>query len=245
MRFRHAARTTPSRVAVSVAFGAAACLASALVAPAPAGAQQEEVGTYARPAAVSEAWTYDLTVADPRALQVDNQWYWYMPYKVINNSGADRLFVPEVTVTNDHGEIAIAGRRIAPAVFNAVADRLANPLLESPDDVVGTLLQGRDFARESVAIWPVSPLDVDSFTVFFAGADGEVRPLISPRTGEPVTEAATDPVTGEALTGDDGQPLRRPVLVQRNRAFTFATPGTAISPDRQPVKLEREWAVMR
>ncbi|MEE9405243.1 MAG: hypothetical protein V3V20_10140 [Algisphaera sp.] len=211
----------------------------------PAVAGEDNPGTYATPAAVSNAWAYDLTLATPRAISVESRWYWYMPYKVINKTGADRLFVPEITVTNDHGEIVIAGRRIAPAVFNAVADRLANPLLESPDDVVGTLLQGQDFAKESVAIWPVSPLDIDTFTVFFAGADGEVRALISPRTGEPVTQAATDPVTGEALMDDQGQPLRRPVLVQRNRAFTFATPGTTDNPEHQTVQPVREWAVMR
>ena len=205
----------------------------------------DEPGTYATPAAVSDAWTYGLEVATPRAISVDNVWYWYMPYKVTNDTGADRLFVPEVTLTNDHGEILTAGRRIPPAVFNAVADRLANPLLESPDDVVGTLLQGRDFAKESVAIWPVSPLDIDEFTVFFAGADGEVRPLVSPSTGEPVMVPATDPVTGEVMTDADGQPLQRPVLMQRNRAFVFATPGTAVSPELQPVRLLREYAVMR
>ena len=71
---------------------------------------------------------------------------------------------------------------------------------------------------------------------FLRGADGEVRALISPRTGEPVTQAATDPVTGEALMDDQGQPLRRPVLVQRNRAFTFATPGTTDNPEHQTVQ---------
>lgn len=225
----------------------AAALASALIAgqTATAAPAKEDPGTYATPAAVTDAWTYGLKVATPQAIEVDRTWYWYMPYQVTNETGADRLFVPEVTITNDHGEILTAGRRIPPAVFNAVADRLANPLLESPDDVVGTLLQGRDFAKESVAIWPVSPLDIDMFTVFFAGADGEVRPLISPRTGEPVMVPATDPVTGEVVNQADGQPLLRPVLMQRNRAFVFATPGTAVTPDLQPVRPVREYAVMR
>ncbi len=226
-----------------VALVAALLLGSA--APVGATPTGEEPGTHARPAAVSDAWAYDLDVATPRAILVDERWYWYMPYQVTNNTGADRLFVPEVTVTNDHGEIVTAGRRIPPQVFSAVADRLANPLLASPDDVVGTLLQGQDFAKESVAIWPVSALDIDSFTVFFAGADGEVRPLISPETGEPVLVPATDPVTGEELRGPDGGALRRPVLMQRNRAFAFSTPGTAVNPGLQLVVPERRYAVMR
>ena len=220
-------------------------LALAGVTAAAPAAPPEAPGTFATPAAVTDAWAYGLEVADPRAIRVGEVWYWFMPYKVTNNTGADRLFVPEVTVTNDHGEIVTAGRGVPPQVFNAVADRLGNPLLETPDNVVGTLLQGEDFAKESVAIWPVSPLDVDRFTVFFAGADGEVRELVSPRTGETVTEPATDPVTGEALTDEEGNPLRRPVLMQRQRAFVFATPGTGVRPDRRPVRRVETSAVMR
>jgi len=240
------ARNPPFRSSRPASLAAATLTASLLAGHAATAAPAtDEPGTYATPAAVSDAWAYGLEVATPRAISVGSRWYWYMPYRVTNDTGADRLFVPEITITNDHGEIVTAGRRVPPSVFNAVADRLANPLLESPDDVVGTLLQGRDFARESVAIWPVSPLDIDEFTVFFAGADGEVRPLVSPRTGEPVMVPATDPVTGEALTDADGQPLQRPVLMQRNRALVFATPGTAVSPDLQPVRPVREYAVMR
>ena len=246
MRVRVPSRTNSRRVAASrVALAVSGCLLACATLPAAAQLADEQPGTHAVPAAVSNAWSYGLEVATPRAISVDNRWYWYMPYQVTNETGADRLFVPEVTITNDHGEIVTAGRRIPPTVFNAVADRLANPLLESPDDVVGTLLQGKDFAKESVAIWPVSAFDIDAFSVFFAGADGEVRPLISPSTGEPVTVAATDPITGEPLLGDDGQPLLRPVLMQRNRAFEFAVPGTAVNPNLQPVRLVREHAVMR
>lgn len=225
-------------------------IAAALLTGGAAHAQSAEApGTFAEPSIVNPSWAFDLTVATPRPVSVEingkTKWYWYLPYKVVNNTGDDRLFIPEVTITNDQGEIFRGNRLTPPAVFPAVADLLDNSLLESPDDVTGTLLQGEDFAKESVVIWPVSTLDVDQFTVFIAGVDGETKPLISPSTGQPVMEPRIDPITGDAMTGPDGKPQMRPVMVSRNRAFTFATPGTTANPQNQPVKLIDSFEVMR
>ncbi|MEM8496165.1 MAG: hypothetical protein AAF663_12355, partial [Planctomycetota bacterium] len=175
-------------------------------------------------------------------------WYWYLPYKVVNHTNEDRLFIPEVTVMDNHGRIVTAGRKIPQNVYPAIAERLGNELLESPDDVLGRLLQGDDFAKESVAIWPASSRDVDEFTVFFAGADGETKQLLSPSTGEPVLQAAIDPITGEAVLDDEGNPVMQPVMVRRTRTFTYATPGTLSSNSKlrlQPVQLIGESVVMR
>ena len=210
---------------------------------------REQPGLAPQPSIVSDDWSIELETQPPRTISVRDrdgrtQWYWYLPYKVINNTGEDRLFVPEVVVTNDHGEIVTAGRGVPPTVFDAISDRLANPLLESPDDVIGTLLQGEDFARESVAIWPVSSLDVDQFTVFFGGADGETQPLISPRTGEVVMREAVDPITGEPELDENGQPVSRPVMLARTRALVFASPGTG-TPATKRATAVRQYEVMR
>lgn len=216
-------------------------------------ASGESPGTFAEPSIINPTWEFELEVNPPRAIAVTdrnglNSWYWYLPYKVVNNTGEDRLFIPEVTVMDNNGRIVTAGRRIPQNVFPAIANRLNNSLLESPDDVLGRLLQGEDFAKESVAIWPASPRDVDEFTVFFAGADGETKQLLSPLTGEPVMQAAIDPITGEAVTDADGNPVMQPVMVRRTRGFTYTTPGTlngAGSLREQPVRLAAEFAVMR
>ncbi|MEO1236897.1 MAG: hypothetical protein AAFX76_08940, partial [Planctomycetota bacterium] len=149
--------------------------------------QEPAEGTHAEPSIINPTWAFDLTVNTPRPILVNDdrgvpRWYWYAAYKVVNRTGEDRLFIPEITVVDDNGRIVTAGRRIPPAVYPAIAERLGNDLLESPDDVLGRLLQGEDFAKESVAIWPASVEDVDEFTLFFSGVDGETKPLLSPRT---------------------------------------------------------------
>lgn len=216
-------------------------------------ASEEAPGTFAEPSIINPTWEFDLEVNPPQAIAVTdsnglNTWYWYLPYKVVNNTGEDRLFIPEVTVLDNNGRIVTAGRRIPQNVYPAIAERLGNPLLESPDDVLGRLLQGEDFAKESVAIWPASLRDVDEITVFLAGADGETKQLLSPRTGEPVMQAAIDPITGEAVTDADGKPVMQPVMVRRTRGYTYATPGTLSSVGslrQQPVRLVTEFVVMR
>ncbi|MEM7627302.1 MAG: hypothetical protein AAF333_17025 [Planctomycetota bacterium] len=216
-------------------------------------APAEAPGTFAEPSIVNPTWAFDLKVSTPNAIAVPGpngrlRWYWYIAYKVTNNTGEDRLFIPEVVVLNNHGEIIQANRRIPPAAYPAIADRLGNTLLESPNDVVGRLLQGPDFAKESVAIWPASFKDVDEFTVFFGGVDGETKMLRSPTTGEPIMEAATDPITGEAVLDTDGNVVMRPIMVQRTRALTYQTPGTpglGANLREQPVQLIAEYEVMR
>ncbi|MEM1107801.1 MAG: hypothetical protein AAGH99_03835 [Planctomycetota bacterium] len=218
-----------------------------------ASAQHSDPGTFAEPSTINPTWEFDLEVTTPQPIAVPNargrlSWYWYLPYKVINNTDEDRLFIPEVTILDNHGRIVTAGRKIPQTVYPAIAERLGNPLLESPDDVLGRLLQGEDFAKESVAIWPASIRDVDEFTVFFAGADGETKQLLSPSTGEPVLRPAVDPITGEALTDEDGNPVMQPVIVRRTRTYTYATPGTLDSNAKlrlQPVQLLGESVVMR
>ncbi|MEM8738805.1 MAG: hypothetical protein AAGG38_10065 [Planctomycetota bacterium] len=213
----------------------------------------EGAGTFAEPSIINPAWSFDLEVNTPKAIAVADdrglvRWYWYMAYQVTNNTGEDRLFIPEVTVIDDNGRIVTVGRRIPASVYPAIAERLGNKLLLSPDDVLGRLLQGEDFAKESVAIWPASDEDVDEFTVFFAGADGETKPLLSPRTGEPVLQAEIDPITGAAVLDEQGNAVLQPVMVRRTRAYTYATPGTlAQGADlrEQPVRLIGETAVMR
>ncbi|MEM9882813.1 MAG: hypothetical protein AAF800_07845 [Planctomycetota bacterium] len=245
------ANCPPLRFAFCLPVLAAAALLTAVP---PAYSQEDDTpGSFAEPSIVNPSWAFELDVRTPQAIAVPDdrgamRWYWYAPYTVTNNTGRDRLFIPQVVVLDNLGRIVTAGRQIPPNVFPAIAERLGNDLLERPDDVIGRLLQGEDFARDSVAIWPASSRDVDEFTLFFAGADGETQPLIDPITGEPITQAATDPITGAAVLDEAGNPVQQTVMVRRNRAFTYATPGTlgrGANLREQPVTLLEEFVVMR
>jgi hypothetical protein len=127
---------------------------------------------------VPRGWQLDFTHDRPRTLAVtladgSVRWFWYMAYKVVNNTGDDRLFIPEFTIATDAGDILTAGQNVPASVWPAVARKLNNALLESPSQIVGKILQGEDYARESVAVWPVPAHDVDEMSLFVGGISGE------------------------------------------------------------------------
>lgn len=151
----------------------------------------QRVMAYPEPAAVSPSWSLDIEVSKPEAISIEDvdgsiRWFWYITYKVTNPTNEDLLFIPEITIANDTGKILTAGENVPSTVFPAIKKRLGNPLLLSPVEVVGKLLQGEDFAREGVAIWPASEADVDAFAVFIAGLNGETQNVTNPLTGESV-----------------------------------------------------------
>lgn len=147
---------------------------------------------YPQPAAVPRAWQFDFTYQAPQAIAYTDvagqtSWYWYLPYKLVNNSGSERIFIPEITIATDAGDIITAGRRVPPQVFEAIQKRLGNPLLEPPAQMIGrTVLQGEDHAGESVAIWPNFDHDVDQISVFIEGLSGETTRISHPVTGDPI-----------------------------------------------------------
>jgi len=187
------------------------------------------INAYPEPALTSPSWVLDFTYQTPEAISVRDtegqiRWFWFIVYKVVNNTGEDRLFIPEITIADDQGSITTAGQDIPMSVFPAVKANLNNPFLESPIEVIGKIMQGEDYARESVAIWPVSEVDVDEFTMFISGISGETTTIQSPQTGEQV-------------------------LMRRTLMLRFATPGSPTaethSPQKQPIVLLDEQYVMR
>ncbi|MFA9478001.1 hypothetical protein ACERK3_06780 [Phycisphaerales bacterium AB-hyl4] len=180
---------------------------------------------YPEPAMVSPSWALEFEYRTPQAISVEGvdgtpRWYWYMRYKVTNHSGDDRLFIPEITVATDTGKIIDTGANVPASVFHRIRERERDPLLESPVDVVGRLLQGDDYARESVAIWPAPREPVNQFRIFVAGLSGE-------------TASTEHPVTGET------------VMLRRTLMLTYHLPGRPSTPQRQPVVFEDERDVMR
>jgi len=180
---------------------------------------------YPEPAIVSPSWSLEVEVAKPAAISIEDvdgsiRWFWYVTYKVVNPTDEDLLFIPEITVANDLGQIITAGENVPPTVFPAVKERLGNPLLLSPVQVVGKLLQGEDFAREGVAIWPAPQGDVDAFSVFFAGLNGE-------------TQTIANPVSDES------------VLVRRTLMLDYKSPGNFPRPQDQPIIEAGRREVMR
>lgn len=183
------------------------------------------IQAFPEPAAVSPSWNLDFEFGSPEPIAIEDvsgttQWYWFMPYTVVNNSGSDQLFIPEATLATDAGDIISAGQNVPASLFPRIRQRLRNPLLLSPLEVVGRILQGEDYAKESVIIWPAFDHNVDELTLFISGLSGE-------------TQAATNPITGES------------VLMRRTLMLRYAMPGNPASPQSQPVQLVEQRDVMR
>lgn len=173
------------------------------------------VSAYPKPKAGRETWKLDFTFKKPAAISMKDikgvtHWYWYMPYEVVNNTNSDQLFVPDVLIADNLGHLVPAGTDVPVGLFEKIKKHLGNRLLISPMDVVGTIKQGPDFAKESVAIWPAPKQDVQSLHVFVGGLSSETATMTVPGT-------------------------QKKVLLRRTLEITFKLPGVYKTPEHQPV----------
>ena len=180
---------------------------------------------FPEPSIVSKTWEFDIEVGEPRPVSMRDergqlQWYWYLPYKVQNNTGRERLFIPEFDIATDEGDIVAAGQDVPAKVFDLIKEKEGNTLLLSPIEIVGRMLVGRDFAKESVAIWPAFDHSVDQVDVFVAGLSGETQQIEHPLTKDPV--------------------IMRKVLM-----YKYATPGDVTHPQKQSILPRGEEWIMR
>src|SRR5690349_8636231 len=96
---------------------------------------------FPEPAPFPVSWEYEFAHGKPTAIAVRGadrkyHWYWYMTYTVTNRTGDDRLFIPEVSVATDKDDAVTPGKGVPANVFAAVKEKLGNPLLTSPTQVV-------------------------------------------------------------------------------------------------------------
>lgn len=149
--------------------------------------------------------------------------YLYFTFKVTNHWGSDLLFAPAVDLVTSDSEVLRSGRDVPGSVTEEIMRRLDNPLLESQNNIVSTVLNGPEHAREGVLIWPATDLDVDEISLFFGGLSGESEAYVIGRDG-PNPERYT---------------LRKTMMLR------YATPGDIGQQGSRPFELvEKRW-VMR
>lgn len=185
----------------------------------------EAAGDHPEPALVSDAWSLEFTHDPPQPIAVVDidgkyRWFWYITYKVVNHTDEDLVFLPEVTISTDTGTISQADEGVPAMAFVAIQQRVGNALLESPSKIIGTILQGPDHAKEGVIVWAAQPEDVDQISVFITGLSGESQTILNPMTQEPVL-------------------LRKTLMIE------YATPGSNLNLQDQPIiEKTRRW-IMR
>ncbi len=191
----------------------------AIAAPALLTAAEQRAASYPEPNIVQNSWELDIKIDPPAIISVQlpdepkPRLYNYITYTVTNRTGNEQLYVPDLNVLTDAGDLIQLNRSIPPLVFQKIKERLRNPLLESPSKIVGSILQGADNARDGVAIWPVADHDINNFKLFFGGLSGETHSVKDPATGKETLLRKTLELTYET-PGDEAHAQQKPFVLK-------------------------------
>jgi hypothetical protein len=184
-------------------------------------------GKYPQPSIYPIKWQLDFKHATPKRIVVGTDAFWYMTYTVTNKTGEEQLWAPTFDMVANDGKIVKSGHDIAPGTFDRIRAIERNRFLVPATSAVGTLHQGEDQAKDSVAIWKEPNPRMGTFKIFVTGLSGEV-----------VTAKDDD---GKDLKGEDGQPI----LLRKTLELEYAVYGDEFYPQRHEIHALGESWVMR
>lgn len=161
------------------------------------------------PAPIPKRWQLEIETSPLRLTTVrmndgSQRAFFYMTFKVTNNSATDLLFAPSFEMATDEMIVLKSGRDVPGAATAELIERMQNPLLMDQIDVVGTLLRGEENAREALVAWPMPATFQSEITVYCAGFSGETATVDLP-----------NPVSGKM----------EKKLLRKTRALKFRLPG--------------------
>jgi len=129
------------------------------------------------PSPVPRRWQLDVECAPLRTVVLnvngERRAYFYLAYKVTNNSKDDVLLAPSWEMSTDTGTLTRSGREVPVAVTREIMNRLDNPYIEDQIGIVGNILRGPENAKEGVVVWPATDLHLNEVRIYGAGFSGE------------------------------------------------------------------------
>lgn len=142
-------------------------------------------GAFPEPATVPYRWELRFTPGPFRLYTdpIDNVSYWYFTYTVTNLTGQDQIWAPSFVLYTDVGEILPSGRGVPTRAEESIRDLLGNPLLETQQEVIGDIFQGRENERDALVVWPARNTNVNEISMFIGGLSGETAGVVHPVTG--------------------------------------------------------------
>lgn len=167
---------------------------------------------------VPQTWELTFGAQPLERMVVDGKTYFYVRYKVVNNTGKDILFTPDFQLMTDTGQI-IQSDQQADKVFKKIKDLYRSQFMQSPIEILGKIRQGEDNAKEGVAIFTGLDADARNIRIFISGLTGD-------------TAEVTNPVSGKKE------------ILQKTLVLEYDVPGQAIGIDIQPQGKMPYW-VMR
>ncbi len=148
------------------------------------------MGAAPEPNPVPRRWEIELEVGPLRMATVSTaegpRRFYYLTYKAINNSGQDLLFAPMWELSTGTGEVLRSGRDVPLAATKELLDSTQNPFIEDQISIIGTMLQGRENAKEGIVIWPAKEAEIDQLSIYAAGFSGETATVTVPDSDEQV-----------------------------------------------------------
>ena len=183
------------------------------------------------PSPTPTRWQLDIQPGPLRVGMVDvrdvgPRAFFFMPYKVVNNSGEDLYFAPSFELALEDGTLFRSGRGVPLEVTEALIARLENPFLEDQISMIGVLRQGEENAREGVVVWPAQNLKTSEITVYATGFSGETRRVVKPHSA-----------------ADGGEPEE--VVLRKTLMLVHATPGQLTHRGNRPLERTIERWIMR
>jgi hypothetical protein len=181
------------------------------------------------PYPLPDAWYLDFKHAKPKRIVVDVPGqtaptaYWYLTYTVTNNTGKEQEYYPEFEMVTQDGKIHRSSKGILRPVFDAIKKTENNNLLLPVSQMVGTLHQGEDQAKDGVAIWEEPMARMGPFSIYAMGLNGEFvtaadkegKPLLD-RSGATMTLRKTLEMN-YVIWGDEIKPGDDIVQVKKQR----------------------------
>ncbi|MFP4355307.1 MAG: hypothetical protein ACLFUJ_09305 [Phycisphaerae bacterium] len=150
-----------------------------------------------KPSPVPTEWQFEINLDSLRAItmrvpgETEPRTFWYLRYRLINRTGDERMFIPQIALYTNTGQLIRAGKNVPVSVFRKIQSVFNDPILRDQTAMTGLILQGADNAPRGVMIFPDFDPDAGTVKIFVGGLSGE-----QVRVNLPV------PVTVKAINAD-------------------------------------------
>lgn len=134
---------------------------------------------YPTPSVYPISWQFEFEHSEPKRVvieapgQPNPEAYWYITYRITNNTDQERIFLPVFELMTEDGRLSRSDRNIPPGVFETIKGRERNEFLQTQAQIGGQLRLGEDQAKDGVAIWKEPMPEMGQFTIFVSGLSGE------------------------------------------------------------------------
>jgi len=195
-----------------------------------------------KPSPVPPSWQLEITYEAPMPIMVDDprgagqKLYWFMRYQVVNRTGADRIFVPEVALYTDTGQVVRGGAGIAASVVSQIKKAINDPIARDLTGITGKILQGEDNAKRGIVVFEDFDPEAGAFDIFLSGLSGETARIDLP---VPVT------VTGMGASGKLEEVEVEQLVLTKTLRLRYELRGDLQSRlEADAVRIKQDW-VMR